>query len=743
VGSFDIDKLLSELESESADPSPTTPQPPKPLSPLAADDVAQRPLSPEAEPPIHLPLTPPRVNEHLAALTTAQRVQPAQFTPISDNPFPALPPKKTKSRDASRDRSRDLSRDQSRDQSRDFSRDASVDEDDRPAWNDRCFVDLRSAETDELQLRIGSDRTAMVQLSQGNPERTSREQALIDHLIRENIVDAAKVNAAKKIAKTSPGVRFAELLIEQGVDEIKLSEALAAVYRLPFRRITDDSDPERDFSAHLVDRVGLRICQELCILPLGADGSRLILGTASPVDAFSIDEVRMRLRARSISLVVVPPTDIRMALDRLDTGEDEGEEVEAILSDIDEDDVQVVKDAQEEVDLEREAAESPVIRYVNYIIQQAVKEGASDIHIEPGDKSLKVRFRIDGILHESMQPPAKMAAAIVSRLKIMGNLDISERRVPQDGRIRCSVQGRKLDLRMSTLPTAAGHEKVVMRILDTKSIQVTLDDLGFDEDSLTIWRKQIDQPHGIVLVTGPTGSGKTTTLYASLGQMDKKTKNISTVEDPVEYHLEGITQTQMHEKIGMTFAAALKSLLRQDPDVILLGEIRDIETATIAIQASLTGHLVLSTLHTNDAPSAVTRLGNIGVENFLIGAALNAVLAQRLVRKICDHCKAPAEHTEEMCEFLEMQGIDPTATFEGKGCDRCRGLGYSGRRGIYELLVVDDHLRDIIARGPNVTEFRRTCTERGMVTLRHDGFRKVLAGVTTPQEILRVTDATI
>ena len=735
MGSFDIDKLLNELEGEPAK-APPAPKTPAPLSPLAAEDTEPASTQPEDNRPLHLPLTPP--SDHLRSLHTAFQMQQSQFTPIADSP--PIPQARNQK---SRDRSRDRSRDQSRDQSRDVSKDASVDVDNSPPWNDRCFIDLRTADTDELQLRIGSDKPNLVRLSQGVDAGERLEEKLIAALISNKLADEAKIAGAQRVAKQSPGTRFTELLIEQGVDEDSLMRAIAVVRGLPYQRITEDADPEKDFSVNLIDRIGHRVCKELCVLPLRAEGQRLILGTCSPGDAFSIDEVRLRLRARSIGLVVVPQTDILFTLDRIDTGEEEAEAVESILSDIDEDDVQVVKESQEEVDLEREAAESPVIRYVNYIIQQAVKDGASDIHIEPGDKSLKVRFRIDGILHEAMQPPSKMAAAIISRLKIMGNLDISERRIPQDGRIRCAVQGRKLDLRMSTLPTAAGYEKVVMRILDTKSIQVTLDDLGFDEDSLTIWRKQIDQPHGIVLVTGPTGSGKTTTLYASLGQMDKKTKNISTVEDPVEYHLEGITQTQMHEKIGMTFAAALKSLLRQDPDVILLGEIRDIETATIAIQASLTGHLVLSTLHTNDAPSAVTRLGNIGVENFLIGAALNAVLAQRLVRKICDHCKQPAEPTGEMAEFLEMQGIDPTATFEGKGCDRCRGMGYSGRRGIYELLVVDDHLRDIIARGPNVTEFRRTCTERGMVTLRHDGFRKVLAGVTTPQEILRVTDATI
>jgi type II secretory ATPase GspE/PulE/Tfp pilus assembly ATPase PilB-like protein len=296
---------------------------------------------------------------------------------------------------------------------------------------------------------------------------------------------------------------------------------------------------------------------------------------------------------------------------------------------------------------------------------------------------------------------------------------------------------------MSTLPCGAGREKTVMRILDTRSINVELENLGFHEDTLTLWKKVVDAPHGIVLVTGPTGSGKTTTLYSSIRQLDKNTMNISTVEDPVEYHLDGITQTQVHDRIGMTFAVALRALLRQDPDVIMLGEIRDSETATIAVQAALTGHLVLSTLHTNDAPSSITRLVNIGLEPFLVGAAVNAVLAQRLVRRLCIHCKAQEKPGEELAEFLSLQGLDTEKTWVSKGCDRCRHTGFSGRVGIYELLSTDDQLRDIIARNPNVAEFRRTCIERGMVTLRADGMRKVAAGLTTVHEILRVTEANV
>ena len=341
-----------------------------------------------------------------------------------------------------------------------------------------------------------------------------------------------------------------------------------------------------------------------------------------------------------------------------------------------------------------------------------------------------------------MNPPHHMHSAIVSRLKIMANMDISERRLPQDGRIRAVVHGRKLDLRLSTLPTAQG-EKAVMRILDTRTIQVKLDDLGMDNDNLLMWKRHIDQPHGILLVTGPTGSGKTTTLYASLAQMDIQKLNISTVEDPVEYHLNGISQVQVHDKIGMSFAAALRSLLRQDPDVILVGEIRDAETARIAIRASLTGHLVLSTLHTNDAPSSITRLINIGVEPYLIGAAVNATLAQRLVRRVCPHCKVEEKPPLQIVEHLTMHGINADHVWIGKGCDRCRNTGYLGRVGLYEMLLLDDMLRDRIASNPNVTDFRRLCVERGMVTLREDGFRKVAAGMTTVDEVLRVTESTI
>jgi len=571
-----------------------------------------------------------------------------------------------------------------------------------------------------------------------------------EFLVQSGAITPQQLTAAQQVIKASPGRRLTEVLIEQGADEVKVASSIAAFSGIPFERVDLHKGLDGGFDGKMLQRLTPEFCKQHLVLPLrtakigsGPNApTRVIIGAANPDDVFLLDEVRRRLGVTGVKLVVVPPSDVRGAIEVLGGGEESKDvDISELLSEVDDGDVQVEKAKEsQEVDLEKAAEESPVIRYVNYIIQTAVKEGASDIHIEPAEKKLKVRFRIDGVLFEMMNPPGGMANAITSRLKIMANLDISERRLPQDGRIRCTVAGRKLDLRMSTLPNGTG-EKTVILILNTKSINVGLDDLGFSEEALVIWKKAIDEPHGIVLVTGPTGSGKTTTLYASLRQMDKQSMNVSTVEDPIEYHLDGITQTQVHDKIGMSFAKALKALLRQDPDVIMLGEIRDMETAQTAVQAALTGHLVLSTLHTNDAPGSITRLVNIGLEPFLVGAAVRAVLAQRLVRRLCVHCKVNQPPGEELAEFLSMNGMDPDGVWMPKGCERCRNTGYSGRVGIYELLTVDDQLRDVIARNPNVAEFRRMCIERGMVTLRNDGMGKVARGLTTVQEVLSATES--
>jgi type IV pilus assembly protein PilB len=559
-------------------------------------------------------------------------------------------------------------------------------------------------------------------------------------LLDRGIIDSEQLETLRRMQKQSPGVSLCAVLVDAGVEEADVQAVIAEAGRLPFERI--DAEEPDSIDHKFFNRLGQEFCENSLVMPLRREGKRLVVGTASPDDVFLLDDVKRRLGVVSIKHVLVPAGDIRAVLESLKGVDDEEEfAMDEILSDVDEDDVELVQQKQEDAS-EDDAEASPTVRLVNHIIQTAVKEGASDIHIEPEETRTKVRFRIDGILFEMMQFPRKKHAAITSRLKIMANLDIAERRLPQDGRIRVILNGRQLDLRMSTVPTPKG-EKTVMRILDNRAIKVTLDQLGFGEDTLHIWKGQIAQPHGVMLVTGPTGSGKTTTLYASLQQLDRTKLNISTVEDPVEYNLDGITQIQTHQMIGMTFAKALKALLRQDPDIVMVGEIRDLETATTATQAAMTGHLVLSTLHTNDAPSSVTRLINMGIEPFLAAAAVNGVLAQRLVRRICSSCKQQVPVPEEMKDFLVMHGVQGDTLSKGKGCNKCRQTGYSGRQGLYELLVLDDHLRDAISGNPNVTEFRRMCKERGMVSLREDGFQKVIDGITTVEEILRVTEATI
>ncbi len=594
-----------------------------------------------------------------------------------------------------------------------------------------------------VQARASSVGATLVDLY--TPDTDDAYRTLSPAQFAEKIVElegatSLQVSNAQKVVSQSPGRRLVEVLIEQGAEEERLQPVIAQLYRMPFERVNLELGLDGGFDGTLLQRLGADFCKENQVIPLRREGQRIVIGTVRPDDVFQLSDVARTLGVPIVKPVLVTGFDIRGALELVGVDKAAQEEIniDDLLSDVTETDVEVEAKEDDEVDLEKQGNDTPVIRYVNHIINTAIKEGASDIHVEPAEKKLKVRFRIDGELYEMMQAPPSFAAPVTSRLKIMANLDISERRVPQDGRIRCTVAGRKLDLRVSTLPTAAG-EKTVMRILDTRSINVQLEDLGFSENAYTIWKTQINRPHGIVLVTGPTGSGKTTTLYSSLRQLDKNSMNISTVEDPVEYHLDGITQTQTHDKIGMTFARALKALLRQDPDVIMLGEIRDSETAITAVQAALTGHLVLSTLHTNDAPSSITRLINIGLEPFLVGAALNGVLAQRLLRKLCTHCKHQGQPTDEMREYMELQGLPTEEVWLPKGCDRCRNTGYSGRVGIYELLTVDDGLRDIIARNPNVAEFRRMCIDRGMVTLRADGMDKVRKGVTTVEEVLRVT----
>jgi len=558
-----------------------------------------------------------------------------------------------------------------------------------------------------------------------------------DLLVDRGTITQAQLEECLALQKSSPGERLGQILVRKGyAKEEEVMACLAEEYGLPFVRVTGMAIPRNVYEMLPGD-----FCrrQKVLVIDVESGQGAVTVATSDPANVFLLDEVRRRL-GRRVQLAVTAVSDITKTIEELMGNQEEDFHLDELIQDITDDAVEVVVESEDEVaDLARVAGESPVIRLANYLICNAVIEGASDIHIEPGEKKMRIRYRIDGILFEVMSPPQTLHAALISRMKIMANLDISERRLPQDGRIHAIIRHRNVDFRINTLPTTRG-EKVVIRILDNRSILIGLERLGFEEDHLRLFKEQIDRPHGIILVTGPTGSGKTTTLYSSLLILNGGELNISTVEDPVEYSLGFANQVQVNERIGFTFGSALRALLRQDPDVIMVGEIRDEETARVSVQAALTGHLVLSTLHTNDAPSSITRLINIGVEPFLISASLNAVLAQRLVRRVCEHCKETFEPSGEVKAALAKSHIEVGQMFRGKGCDRCRRTGYSGRCGIYEMLPLDMRIKDLVATRPSLAELRRACEESGMVTLREDGIRKMRGGITTLEEVLRATE---
>lgn len=565
---------------------------------------------------------------------------------------------------------------------------------------------------------------------------TDQRFDIADQLLNSGKINNEQLEKVRNIQREKPG-SDATMIIKQLrlVRDEDLLEAKANLYGYEFITINPELI-ERD----AYERLEGAYIKSNRIIPLyfKDEGSVIVLATSEPGNVFVIDETKRQLEMET-EIVVCKDSDIDAAVQVLEA-KTMDYDVDEIMNDMDED-VELVQDEEGEAeDLEKMAGESPVIKFVNYLISNALHEGASDIHIEPKEKFSRIRYRIDGVLFETMQAPAKMHAAVSSRLKIMSNLDISERRLPQDGKIGVIVGGRSLDLRVSTLPVSQG-EKIVIRILDKSNISHGLDRSGMDDNVRREFEHQISLPHGIILVTGPTGSGKSTTLYSALGQMDGDKLNISTVEDPVEYELGFCNQVQVREHIGMTFSAALRSLLRQDPDIIMIGEIRDSETARIAVQAALTGHLVLSTLHTNDAPSSITRLVNIGVDPYLIAASLNGILAQRLIRKICDNCKEHFELPENYKHQLEGVDIDFNQLYHGKGCDRCRDSGYSGRTGVYEFLVVNDMFRKAINTDPSANNMQDIFRKNGGRTLFQDGLEKVRAGITTVEELLRITQA--
>jgi len=553
-----------------------------------------------------------------------------------------------------------------------------------------------------------------------------------DVLCEMEKITSNQLSEVRQTQEEQPNCDVAQIIRELKLaDEPDISMARASLYGFEFRRI----EPEQ-VDSQAFDKLELTYIKSNRIMPIAIHGDTLVVATSRPADLFVVEDVKRQTRM-NIEVVVCPDEDINKVCNVF-----EKDKVDYCLDDIISDmtDVEVIQDQQEvSEDLEKMAGQSPVIKFVNYLISNAIHEGASDIHIEPKEKFTKIRYRIDGMLFEVMQSPSKMHQAIVSRVKIMANLDISERRLPHDGKISVIVGGREVDLRVSILPTNHG-EKVVIRVLDSKSIIKELGQLGMEPSICIAFRQQIMLPHGILLVTGPTGSGKSTTLYSTLCQMDSDKLNISTVEDPIELQLDFCNQVQTNEKIGLDFALALRSLLRQDPDVMMIGEIRDNETARIAVQAALTGHLVLSTLHTNDAASSITRLVNIGIDAYLIAASLNAVLAQRLVRKICPKCKQIYQMSENMWKYVENSGVKPEQLFHGVGCDYCRGSGYAGRVGIYELLVINDMFRDMINKDSSVSNMRRVFRESGQPSLFDDGIIKVKQGLTTIEEVLRVTE---
>ena len=465
---------------------------------------------------------------------------------------------------------------------------------------------------------------------------------------------------------------------------------------------------------------------------MSVDGNQLTVATGDPLNPLIADDLRQST-GLEVKLVVSHPDAIIEAIDR--TYEGVATPLQRIVEGMDDD---RTGDVDEDVNHLRDMAfEAPVVRLVNLLVENAIDSGASDIHIEPFEDTLRIRYRIDGILYEQEAPPRRLQAAVTSRIKIMSEMNIAERRLPQDGRIRVTLRGRRVDIRVSTMPTVHG-ESIVMRLLDRSSVFLPLERLGFG-DAAKRFERLITLPHGIVLVTGPTGSGKTTTLYAALDKINSPDRKILTVEDPVEYQLKGVNQIPVKAKIGLTFATGLRHIVRQDPDVILVGEIRDLETAEIAIQAALTGHLVFSTLHTNDAPGAITRLQDMGVESFLLSSVLEGVLAQRLVRRICQACREPDAPSPADLLALGVSADYPGKLFRGRGCAECRGTGYRGRTGIYELFDITEEVRSLTLRRVSTREIRRHAIENGMVTLRLDGWAKAQEGVTTVDEVLRVT----
>ncbi|MGB7083728.1 MAG: type IV-A pilus assembly ATPase PilB, partial [Candidatus Acidiferrales bacterium] len=567
-------------------------------------------------------------------------------------------------------------------------------------------------------------------------------QRLGDLLVKEKIITPEQLEQATK-AQKEQNCRLGSALVKLGfLTDEDVTNFLSRQYGVPAINLSYfEIDPA------VVKLIPFETAKRYQILPLSRVGASLTIAMVDPTNVFAMDDIKF-MTGFNVEPVVASETAIVEAIGKFYGAVESVEELDKVMKDLAGDDA-ALELTQEEADmdlasLEKAAEEAPIIKLVNLILTDAVKRGASDIHVEPYEKEYRVRFRIDGVMQAVMAPPLKLKDAITSRIKIMSKLDISEKRLPQDGRIMIKYQkdGKKkeLDFRVSTVPTLFG-EKIVMRLLDKENLRLDMTKLGFEQQSLDKFLKAILRPYGMVLVTGPTGSGKTNTLYSSVARLNQPDTNIMTAEDPVEFQLPGINQVQMKEQIGLNFASALRAFLRQDPNIILVGEIRDFETAEIAVKAALTGHLVLSTLHTNDAPSTISRLMNMGIEPFLVATSVNLIAAQRLVRRVCAQCKEPLQITPQALVDAGYTAEESKATtiYHGRGCGTCNNTGYKGRVALYEVMEVNDELKELILVGASALELKKKALEGGMITLRKSGLMKVALGMTTLEEVVRET----
>jgi len=561
-------------------------------------------------------------------------------------------------------------------------------------------------------------------------------------LTKASLISQEQLKEALKVQKETGG-KLGETLIKLGfVSEEDITECLSQQFGVPSINLSHfEIDPS------VIKLIPADVARKYNILPVNKTGATITIAMADPTNVFAMDDIKF-MTGYNVEPVVASELGIKAAIDTY-YGTTSSLELKKVMEDLQQAesaDLEVLEDG-EELDVEalaEGAEEAPVVKLCNLILTDAIKRGASDIHVEPYEKEYRVRFRIDGILYEIMNPPLKLKDAITSRLKILSKLDISEKRLPQDGRIKLRMKlndkNKELDFRVSVLPTLFG-EKIVLRLLDKDNLRLDMTKLGFEPESLVKFEEAIFKPWGMVLVTGPTGSGKTNTLYSALAKVNSPEVNIMTAEDPVEFNLPGINQVQMKESIGLNFAATLRSFLRQDPNIILVGEIRDFETAEIAIKAALTGHLVLSTLHTNDAPSTINRLMNMGIEPFLVATSVQLIAAQRLARRICAACKEPVEMTAQALMNLgyKKEEVGTFTVYKGRGCDKCNNTGYKGRVALIEVMQIDDEIRDLILAGGTAIDIKKKAAEAGMISLRRSGLIKIKDGVTTVEEVVRET----